>query len=190
MESQSRGLFGLGSEEEAWADVLWIPFHLIELHLSTVVKEFLRRPTIKVTPVWSLYNAIDDTHFMTMSVAPATVSQPQDHVIPAKTKSTGLASTFMTTWKKFREVTTESAKARYRDKLKSLGLSDNLENLTVEHSALVYYPFFVGMFRRRGNERLIAVNACTGKFDQATSHSLTQNLAYVTKSIKTAPHPE
>ena len=183
MESQSRGLLGFGREEEIWAQYVWVPFHLLELHLSTLVKEFLRKPTVKVTPVWAVHNALNNEHFMTLSVAPDTTSQNKDSVIPVKTKPKAIATEFTTTLKKFQEVTTDSAKARYRGKLLGLGLPDNLQNLSVENVKVVHHPFFAGMFRRRGNERLVAVDAVTGKFDPATSQVLTENLSFVNKSV-------
>ncbi|MDA8193796.1 MAG: restriction endonuclease [Thermaerobacter sp.] len=184
MESQSRGLLGFGREQEAWARLIWLPFHLVELHLSTMVKEFLRKPTIKTTPVWALYNALDDRHFLSMSIAPSTATQHNTPVIPAKTKPKALATTLTTTMKKFREVTTDNAKARYRKKLVSFGLAaDALENLAVEQMTVIHYPFFAGMFRRRGNERLIAINAYTGKFDPTVSKSLTENMSFVSNAM-------
>lgn len=183
IDGETRGLLGLGREDEVWAKLIWIPFHLLELHQSTLVKEFLRKPTVKVTPVWAMHNALNDAHFITMSVSPTITSEQAESVIPPKTKAKAIAANFVSTLKKFHEVTTDSAKVRYREKLIELGLSANLENLSVENVSLVHHPFFVGLFHRRGNDRFVAVDAYTGKLDEAMSQTLTENLSYVDSAV-------
>lgn len=185
LEGQSRGMFGVSREEVVWAHLAWVPFHLVELHYSTVVKEFLRKPTTKVTPVWSLYNALDDHHFLTETVQPPCPEVKADVVIPAKTKAKPLGVSLVTTLKKYQEVTTESAKSRYRQRLSDLGIPDTLVNLAVEKTTTVHVPFFVGLLQRRGTERLIAISANNGKFDAGVSESLTENMAFVRKAVGT-----
>lgn len=183
LEGQSRGMFGVSREEVVWAHMAWVPFHLIELHYSTVVKEFLRKPTTKVTPVWSLYNALDDRHFLTKTLPPLCPEMQVDVVIPAKTKAKALGTSMVTTLKKYQEVTTKSAKLRYRQRLTDLGVPEALVSLAVETTTTVHVPFFVGLFRRRGTQRLIAISANNGKFDASVSESLTENMAFARKAM-------
>jgi hypothetical protein len=185
LDGQSRGLLGLGREDALWSHIVWVPFHLFELHYSTMVKEFMRRGTTKVTPVWALYSALDDRHFRTESSIPSFQDIRADLVIPQKTKAKSLTAALLTTVKKFHEVTTDAARARYREKLSELGLPDTLVSLVAEQTTTVHAPFLVGLLRRRGNERLVAISAHTGKFDAGVSESLTENMAFVRKALGT-----
>lgn len=183
MDRESRGVLGLGREEERWSGLVWVPFHLIELHYATMVKEFLRKPTIKMTPAWGLYNALDDKHYTTLMEEPIQTTVAAEHVVPAKTRPKSLASLLVTTVKKSHEVTTDNALARYQEKLETLGLPTNLENLSTDKQSVVHCPFYVGFFRRRGNERIVAIDAETGQFDPEVSASLTGMLAYVSEAV-------
>lgn len=183
LEGQSRGMFGVSREDVVWAHIAWVPFHLCELHYFTVVKEFLRKPTTKVTPMWALYNALDDRHFLTQAVQPQCPEIQADRVITAKTKTKSLATSLTTTLKKYHEVTTESAKTRYRQRLVNLGIPETVVNLTVERSTTAHAPFLVGLLRRRGTERLVAISGTTGKYDTGVSDSLTANMAFVRSAM-------
>lgn len=183
LDRQSRGILGMGREEQVWTGLTWVPFHLIELHYATMVKEFLRKPAIKVTPVWSLYSAVDDHYFTTREEEPLYTTLEVSHVVPAKTKPKPLVNELVATVKKAHEVTTTNALARYQEKLTTLGLPQNLENLSTEKVIVVHYPFYLGLFRRRGNERLVAIDAFSGAFDQVASASLTGALAYISRAV-------
>lgn len=183
LKDQSRGLFGMSREEMIWDHLAWVPFHATELHFSTIVKEFLRKPTTKVTPVWSLYNALDDHHYLTATVYASCSEVQADIVIPSKTKPKTLQASLVNTLKKYQEVTTEAAKTRYRQRLKELGIPDTLVSLAVEKTMIVHLPFSVGLFRRRGTERLVAISASNGKFDANITQSLTENMAFVRKAM-------
>jgi hypothetical protein len=94
-----------------------------------------------------------------------------------------LTTTLIATFKKYQEVTRESAKERYRNKLANVGIPETLVNLTVENTTLVHAPFFVGLLRRRDAERLVAIDADNGKPNVGVSESLTANMAFVRKAI-------
>lgn len=190
LERESRGFMGMGRENDAWSGLAYIPFHLIELHHTTLVKEFLRKATVKMTPIWGLYSALDDSYFASYDAEPHYTATDAPFVVPAKTKPKALANNLVTAVKKAHEVTTASALARHHEKLKTLGLPLNLENLSTEKMLIVHYPFFVGLFRRRGNERLAAIDAFSGAYLPGVSATLTANLAFVTKALGILTDPE
>lgn len=180
---QSRGLMGLARETAIWAGTVWLPFHLIELHHASVVKEFLRKPTVKVTPVWGLYSALDDAYFATYNQEPSYTTMECEHVVPAKTSPKSLINTLVTTVKKSHEVTTDAALRRYREKLNALGLPDNLENLSTEKVLVIHYPFYVGLLRRHGNDRMVAIDSTSGQTVETVSQTLTKTLSYVCQAL-------
>jgi hypothetical protein len=183
LASQAKGPLGTSREEIVWSELVWVPFHLVELRYSTVVKEFLRKPTTKVTPAWSMYNALDDTYFWTQPDRPDCTDRQVDLVIAAKTKPLALGKTLVATVTKANEVRTANARDRYLAKLYDMEIRQNLESLSAGNITTVHYPFLVGLLRRRGQERLVAINAFNGKLDEAVSKTLTENLAYVCQSI-------
>lgn len=188
LDTQSRGLFGTGREDRVWEQLAWVPFHQLELHLSTVVREFLRRPTTKVTTAWALYNALDNRHYFstTESMVPAEIQVPV--AISPKTTAKPIGASLVNTLKKYQEVTRESSKARYRTQLQTLGVPDTVVSLTVEHATIVHLPFWVGLFHRRGTERLVAINAHTGTVDGSISQALTKSMAFVRAAMEPDDH--
>ena len=169
---------------------MYVPFHLIELHHATVVKEFLRTPTVKMTPVFALYNALDDHWFDSYDAEPQYTSVEALYVLPAKTKAKSLAAGLVAAVKKAHEVTTSNALERHQEKLKTLGLPLNLENLSAERMLVVHYPFHLGLLRRRGNDRIVAIDVFSGKYHPEISTTLTANLGFVTKALNIAEPSE
>lgn len=190
LQKESRGFMGVGREEQRWAGLVYVPFHLLELHHATVVKEFLRKPAVKMTPVFSLYNAIDDKWFASYDTDPQYTSVEAPHVLPAKTKAKTLAANLVAAVKRAHELTTSSALVRHQEKLATLGLPLNLENLSAERMLIVHYPFYLGLFRRRGNERIVAIDVFDGKYHAEISTTLTANLGFVIKALNIAGQPE
>ena len=190
LERESRGFMGMGREEEVWAGLVYVPFHLVELHHATVVKEFLRKPAVKMTPVFGLYNALDDSWFASYDAEPQYTSIEAPYVLPAKTKAKSLAASLVAAVKRAHEVTTSSALARHQEKLKTLGLPLNLENLSAERMLVVHYPFYLGLFRRRSNERIVAVEVFRGKYHPLVSTTLTANMGFVTKALNISDRSE
>lgn len=185
-QAQSGGVLGIGREEQVWASMVWIPFHLIGVRYSTHVKEFLRRSTTKVAPLWLVYSALNDTRFAMLLAQPALADEAVPNAVPPRTKPKVLTDSLTKTLARFHQVSTSRAKAKYADRLKDLGLPDGTDSLTVETVALVYHPFWVSQFRRRGQERLVAINAASGLFDPPTSVALTENLSFVGAAVRPA----
>lgn len=183
LDRQSRGFLGMGREEQIWTGLAWLPCHLIELHYASMVKEFLRKPTIKMTPAWGLYSAIDDRYMMTYEEEPPYTTREEAHVVLALTKPKTLINALITTVKKAHDVKTNQALERHHEKLNVLGLPLNLENLSTEKVLVVHYPFYLGLFRKNGNDRWVAIDAFSGDVDESMGASLTSALSYVMQGL-------
>ncbi len=112
------------------------------------------KPTTKVTPVWSLYNALDDHHFLTATILDPRLAVQADIVIPAKTKAKSLAASLVSTLKKHQEVTTETAKSQYRQRLSDLGVPDTLVGLAI--GKLLRYTCRFGLASSNGVGRNVS----------------------------------
>ncbi len=184
LAAQSKGILGFSREEVVWAKLVWIPYHLLEMRCSTVVKDFLRRATTKVTVIWNLYSALDGHFFQRLALAPDLSEVAALAFVPPRTKPKVVTAQLLGANKKFQALVAAPAKDRQRQKLEELGIPLPLDNLSVDQATLVYYPFYVGLLRRRGQDRLAAINAVTRTACEITGKSLTDNMAFVRAAVE------
>lgn len=86
-----------------------------------------------------------------------------------------LTSEILQSADKYWNLRTESARQRHANLLRAKGIPLDLSGISVHGSALVWSPYFAGMFHgKRGGERIAAVDAVAGRAVPMMGHILTQ----------------
>jgi hypothetical protein len=183
LAGQSQGLLGLGAETVEWAQIVWVPFHLVKLSTSRPAAEWFRRTTMKVRADWHLYSAVNDRFWKSFAAEPPVEPVPAAARVPPRTTARQLSRRIADAARKWNEASTDRARERYATQLAELGIAPPASHVTVDSTRVVAHPFMVGLLTRRGRQRLVAVDASTGAVDAAIGEGLTQEAAFVTAAV-------
>jgi len=73
-------------------------------------------------------------------------------------------------------VSSPAARERHASNLAQLGVSTPCSSLSIEHTSLVYLPYYAGVLEADGRQRVVAVAGDTGVVSDSVSLVLTANL--------------
>jgi hypothetical protein len=179
LNAESSGFLGFGQEEQLWQQMIWLPFYMLQVGCSKNEQSWLGKVTLKVTPIWNVYNGLDGSYYIKFDQEPKVLSLDADTPLLPKIKERQVRTTLNQVFEKRNSVVTPNAKERYDAQLTSLGIPWQTAHICIDSSSLLYMPFYIGCFRRRGKDRIAAVNAHWGEMSESIARILTTNLSYV-----------
>jgi hypothetical protein len=103
-------------------------------------------------------------------------------------KAAKISDLLITSWNRWRQVTTQAAKERHAAALGTLGIRVPVQAIVVEASSLSYLPLWVAFLCRGTQERLVAIDGDTGRDRAGLGHTLTANSQVVRDALRAAPH--
>jgi hypothetical protein len=188
VRQHTQSLLGTGREEILWEGPAHLPAHLCRAHYGVRVREFLRPATIRMTPFDALYSALDNRLLRVLEdPPPPPESQTTADAVAPKTSARPLTTALATAVGRAHEVTTASARERWAEKLRAVGLPQVPHSLSVESVTLVHQPVWAALLRRRGQRRWLAVDAVSGRLDEAQGQAMTAELEYVATALRVPP---
>lgn len=178
----AKGTLGIGSEEIGWYGPLWLPLWSMQLGITR--SEGLIKKASRVTPAWNSYEALTAT-CVSKGSAPmnfTNVDLSSGHIKPILKESQvkDYLNKSVANWKRTK---TKQAKDREEINLTRLGIPTPLQSLAVDSSALTFFPLWIAILRRRGQERIVAIDGITGGERRRISESLTTNAQRVRDAL-------
>ena len=178
------GLGGIGGEEIASIDLVWLPAYDLQLAVTRVHVGMIRDRQ-EVIRRWNLYEAItgrligqrdDPRAFAPIALAGA-VLRPQR-------SSAQVVGNLRSTIGKHRNAKSEAALNARQAKYNAIGLPGSTLEIVVEREKHVFLPFYVGLLRRKGTERLVAVHGGLGTRYEAVEHALHEKLDVLHRALE------
>jgi hypothetical protein len=182
IERERKGVLGLGKEEIIWTKIIWLPCYLFQISCSR--EEGIVRKSIKTTKIWNLYDAVMGNWVARFENEPFLEEIEVENIIQPKIKPSIIKNDLLKIFKKYMEVTTVKATAKYGKMLEHRGIQLPVTSLNVDNITELFYPFYISLLRKNGKERIIAVDGVNGNISKAVETALTANLMYVIESIK------
>jgi hypothetical protein len=187
VRGENRGLLGFGKDELVWFKPVWLPFHLLELRVARVERQFLRGETLRTRQLWNFYEAIGGNLFASVTDARPPLDEVEGELfLQSQVKETKIVTEIKRTFGKFNEVVSAGARRRYAERLIALGIAPDCSALSVDRSEQICLPFFLSLLRKHGRERVVAIDAWAGATRGAISLTLTANLGYLSEALPRA----
>ena len=167
-----RGFAGIGSEDVASVDLVWVPCFEFQLAITRLrpgvisdKEELIRRWALFEALTGRLIGARDDARaFESVALEAPAIRQQRSgaQVLAEVRKVLG----------KHRNAKSDAAQKARKTAYNAVGLPGSTREFAVEDEKLVYVPFFVGSLRRKARERLIAIHAGNGARVEALEQAL------------------
>ncbi|HZD64495.1 MAG TPA: restriction endonuclease [Acidimicrobiales bacterium] len=150
--------FGLSGEVVVASTLVWLPTW--ELRLALARSEGRVRRRRMVTTVWHAYEALTGALLERRDTpVPALDLEVTGPVLGARVGEAQVVAAIRRAMGRLAEVTTEAAVARHAATLAGLGVDEGVEHVEVEAARLVHLPTHLALLRRRGAQRVVAVDA-------------------------------
>ena len=182
---EARGLLGVvGREAVTESSLLWVPWHALRIAV-TRSEGRLRRRT-RTRRIWNLYDAMSGR----LVVSDATEEVPAlgevdiaaGH-LPIVVKARAIQAEIRQAFERWSEVVTEAAQERHEERLAALGIPLPAADVAIEDSSIVYQPVHLAVLRRRGGERVVAIDAHLGTRAKDLEEVLTGQVGAVRRAL-------
>jgi len=183
VERLAKGTLGFGREEIAWFGPLWLPVWSLQLGITRIEGHLRRVP--RVTRVWNGYDALTGRSTYTSPTSPPLVSVDVScgHVRPVL-KPSKVADVITEACVRWRQVTSDAAKARHAATLSKMGVRVPVHGIAVEKTTMSYLPLWAAFLYRGAKERIVAIDGTTGKERAGLGHALTTNAQRVREALE------
>jgi hypothetical protein len=182
IERLSRGKLGIGREEVGWFGPLRLPTWALQLGITR--KEGLLKQVARTSQVWNGYDALGSTCVYKLKTEPTFVPVNVNiGRISPKLNSAQVEKYLNVRIANWRKTSVKDAKVAHVKALARLGIQVPLASIAVETAELIHYPLWVAFLRRRGQDRILAIDGITGDSRQALSEVLTKNAQQVRSAI-------
>lgn len=179
---QRAGVFG--KEEIEWARLLWLPLYLFDIRLSNTAKRLIGKDRVKSTRILNTYEGLAGCWVGRLAGEPVLEEIEAENIVPARVPDRKIVTTINRECARLGQLVNQSAIERQAGKVKALGVPLPCETVTVDRATPIAWPYYVALLERKGNERLVAVNAVAGNVSEAMSRTLTENLSYVREAVR------
>ena len=175
-------MLGLGAEEVAWFDLVWLPCLLLTLGCTRREGRLHRRT--RHSSVFNLYEALDGRLLESFAVDPSVAEvEVGRYRLPPRVRVRSLRGEIESTFARWRSVVQDAARERWARAGVDLGIPLPVDALTVDEATACYLPVYVAIFRQRDSRRVVVVDGGDGAIDELLSGVLTANLGYVTEAL-------
>jgi Holliday junction resolvase len=179
---RSKGVLGLGAEEVAWFDLVWLPCLLLTLGCTRQEGRLHKRT--RHSSVFNLYEALDGTLLESFAVDPSVAEvEVGPYRLPTRITVRTLRGKLSSTFAKWRSVVQGAARERWAQAGADLGIPLLLDALTVDEATACYLPVYVAILRQKDSRRVVVIDGGDGAVDQPLSSVLTANLSYLTEAL-------
>lgn len=186
MRKARGGFAGVGSEDVASIDLVWVPCFEIQLAVTRMrpglikdKEELVRRWTLFEALTGRLIGAREEARsFETVGLDAPVVRQQRSaaQVLAETRKIVG----------KYRNAKSEAAHKTRQTAFNAVGLPGSTRDFAVEEEKPVFVPFYVGTLRRKGSERLIAIHAGNGARVESVEQALHDKVDVLRRSLAEA----
>ena len=190
----ARGTLGLGNEEIVRQALIWVPGFVHTIGVSRL--EGRIKKTVRHHTVWARYEAIGGTLTERRLDAPPVERVAIDNaLLPAAVRPRDIEQRIRKAAACLLEVRQKTARANHAGVLQRLGVLDEraakaeseggtlfcgAEISATEH---IVRPFYAAMTQRKGQQRVIAVDAHNGRLSPAMGRVLTAHVMHIDEAL-------
>jgi hypothetical protein len=178
LRAHAGGVLGLRRDRLAWTAPAWLPVH--ELRVALAEPAGRLRPRLRVTRLHALYEAVAGTPLAAdaepLPAVPVTLDAPR---LPVRVRPADLEAAVADAVRRRDAAAQPATRDRHAAALDALGLPGEANGIAVEGRRTLLVPVAVGLVARGGTERLVVLDAVTGRVDPGLSDALTTRLADV-----------
>ena len=173
------GFAGIGTEAVASIDLLWVPAFEFQLAI-TRLRPGVLKDREEVVRRWALFEALtgrligsrdEPRAFTTVAMSAATLRRQK---APPQ-----IVSDVKRIVAKHRNARSEAAQKTRQIAYNAVGLPGSTREFAVESEKEVFVSYYVGLLRRKGSERFVAVHAGAGSRTEAVEHALHERIDVV-----------
>lgn len=181
IEKETCGKLGMGGEEIVWMSPAWIPVAVVQVALTSV--EGRIKKVAQTRRIWNAYELVGSTLSSSSSIAPEFVEVDLGGTsLRPKVKLVAARKAIEEAVAKYRGVTAPAAKERHASRLHALGIPAPYRAVA-ESEVEAYLPIYVAFARRKGGERVVAVDGLRPTIRTGLSSVLTQNSHWLRESL-------
>jgi len=183
VEKESKGTLGLSKEEIVWIKPIWLPCYMFQVSYSRV--EGVIKKSVRTTKIWNIYEALMGSYLFGFEDEPSLKEVKAENIIQPRIKDSKIRNEIAKTFEKALQVVTPRARARYAQKLATLGIPPHkLSGVSIDKVSEIFYPFYIALLKKGEEERVVAVDGVVGDLSKTVSYVLTANLSYVIESLR------
>jgi hypothetical protein len=162
--------------------LLWMPWH--QLRIATSRDEGALRPRVVTRRAWNRYDGLRGGLVRSSAAEPALERvDTASGALPTRIGARRIEADLARALAGWRDAATDAGAERHAERLAALGIEVPLHDLVVESAALVHLPAWTGLLARRGAERVVALDAVTGRVDEDLGRLLTAEAALVREAL-------
>jgi len=178
------GFAGVGSEDVASIDLVWVP--CVEFQLAvTRVRPGLIKDKEELIRKWVLFEVLagrliggrDEAR----SFEPVDLDAP---VVRQQRSAAQVLSEVRKVLGKHRNAKSDAALKARQDAYNAVGLPGSTREFAVEGEKAVFVPFFIGTLSRRGTERLVAIHAGNGARVETVEQALHEKIDVLRRALR------
>ena len=183
LAAEARGVLVSGRRRLARVGLLWTPWHLLRLSVSS--EKGAVRKRIVSERVVNLYDGIEGSVLIEATGEPT--PEPVDIAggsLRAELGASAIAKQIRDSLSRHRSVSTGAARERHARRLAALGVPLPVSAVTVEDQATIHLPFWVAVIRGRSGDRVAATSALEpSAVHRGVSNLLTGRIAAVDEAL-------
>ena len=177
----------VGKEELVWIRLAWIPFYLLELRLSHAEKKVFGKPQVKSRVISNYYEALGGSFRGAHSPQTQLVEIAAVDLVPARVRDRQVMTGITKECAKLGQLTSQQARTRQAAKINALGVPLPFQTVNIDSATEIAFPYYLGLLERRGEQRLIAASAFSGRVVDGISHLLTGHLSFIRDALGPPP---
>lgn len=176
-----RWSFG-ATEEVTWFAPVWLPAYCVTLTITQPERK-RGRTKLRAMELNNLYDALGGRYLGSVSGDWERIEMPDRGALRPALRDTKVHAALRKAEQGYQKVTSEAAIQRHIAKLRDLGIPAPVRSTSIDATALVYLPFYLGILVNDSGQRVVAVDGVSGVVSDEVTELLTANLSLVREQL-------
>jgi hypothetical protein len=166
-----------------WSQLAWAPFYLLDIQVSQAERRLLGSARVKSWCIRNIYSGLSGDFHVPLDAQFELGDLDAEALIPARVTDRQIANAIRKTCGHLATLSTQNARERQGAKIRSLGIPLPFTSVEVDRTAPIAWPYHVGLMRRKGGERLVAVDAARNRVSDVMTTVFTQHHPFVLDAL-------
>lgn len=182
LSRQRTGMFG--KEVIEWVELVWLPFFRFDIRLAQQEKRLLGGTRVKSTRVVNVYEALSGEWTGVIENEALLEDVEDANIVPPRVTDRMIVTTINRECARLSKLVSKPAIERQQAKVRSLGIPRAFDTVSVDATSQLVLPYYIGLFGRKGKQRLVAIDALGTGASKKMTGVLTENLSYVLEALR------
>ena len=182
LANQRSGVFG--KEIIEWVELVWLPFFRFDIRLAQQERRLLGGARVKSVRVVNAYEALSGEWTGVFEKEPVLEEVEDANIVPPRVTDRMIVTAINRECARLSKLVSKPAIERQQAKVRSLGIPPAFDTVSVDGTSQLVLPYYIGLFDRKGKQRLVAIDALNQGGSEKMTRVLTENLSYVLQAVR------